>query len=328
MILDLKTMLFGDLVLLPLDGVIDKLLDLATLAAHDMVVVRPPVQFEDGLPPLEMMALDQTCIHELGKNPIHRRQADLFVSLQQGFIHILRGHVMDILLFQDMQDLDPGKCHFQARFFDICIFHAVLRRYPAHVIRVRIRYDPLLTHYLANDNQLRMRKLLILTLAITMAGMLGACSSIGEGARSLGSVTDAIPRALDKAPLIYRPTIQQGNVVTQEQVNKLKPGMSRRQVQFILGSPTLQDAFHRNRWDYPYTMGVGSTPKEYKYLSVFFKDDRLTRISGDLHPLPPEQQKPVEKPAVVKVPDWHPEAESLIGKALSSVGLDDDIEGE
>ena len=166
-----------------------------------------------------------------------------------------------------------------------------------------------------------MRRFLISVVSLAGLATLSGCSSVGDSLDSLGSVTDVIPRALDKAPLIYRPTIQQGNVVTQEQVNKLKPGMSRRQVQFILGSATLQDAIHRDRWDFPYTKGVGSTPDEYKYLSVFFENDRLTRISGDLHPQPADQQEPVKKPAVVKVPDWEPKDKSLLGKALDTVGL-------
>jgi outer membrane protein assembly factor BamE len=170
-----------------------------------------------------------------------------------------------------------------------------------------------------NDNQLRMRKLLIPTSLILAT--LSGCSSVGKGLDSLSSVTEVIPNALDKAPLIYRPTIQQGNVVTQAQVDKLRPGMSRRQVQFILGSPTLKDAFHRDRWDYPFTKGVGSHPDEFRYLSVFFKDDRLVRITGDLHPRPADQRKPRQKPAVVSVPDWQPEDKSLVSRALETVGL-------
>ena len=166
-----------------------------------------------------------------------------------------------------------------------------------------------------------MQKLLI---SITAAAslILSGCSSVGDGLRSASSVTDWIPDALDKAPLIYRPTILQGNVVTQEQVNKLKPGMSRRQVRFVLGSPTLRDVFHEDRWDYPYTEGVGSTPDDYKYLSVFFENDRLVRVAGDLHPQAPgEQDKAEKKPTVVSVPDWNPEPTSLWGRALNTVGL-------
>ncbi len=166
-----------------------------------------------------------------------------------------------------------------------------------------------------------MRNFLIPMAFLAGTTILGGCSSVGDSLHSLSSVTEAIPRALDKAPLIYRPTVQQGSVITQEQVNQLKPSMSRRQVRFILGSPALLDAFHRDRWDYPYTKGVGSTPDEYKYLSVYFEDDRLVRITGDLHPQPADQQTPVSKPAVVKVPDWEPEKQTLLGKALDKVGL-------
>ena len=103
-----------------------------------------------------------------------------------------------------------------------------------------------------------MRKLLIFIIA-TATVVSAGCGSFSEG---MSSVADAVPNALNKAPLIYRPTIQQGNVVKQEQVNELRPGMSKRQVKFLLGTPMLNDVFHANRWDYVYTIGVGSTPEE------------------------------------------------------------------
>ena len=54
--------------------------------------------------------------------------------------------------------------------------------------------------------------------------------------------------------LLYKIEIQQGNVITQEMVDKLKPGMTRSQVRFALGSPMISDAFHDNRWDYIYRL--------------------------------------------------------------------------
>lgn len=165
-----------------------------------------------------------------------------------------------------------------------------------------------------------MQKLLI-SIAIAASLGLGGCSTVGEGLDSVSSVTEIIPNALNKAPLVYRPTIQQGDVVTQDQVNKLKPGMTKRQVRFVLGSPTLQDVFHDNRWDYPYTLGVGSTPDETKKFSVYFENDRLVRVTGNLHPEPKSLQKPQEKPAVVSVPDWEPQEKSLFRRALNMVGL-------
>lgn len=161
-----------------------------------------------------------------------------------------------------------------------------------------------------------MRKLLIFTVGPASLAI-SACSSVSD-------VTDAIPDALDRAPLVYRPVIQQGNVVTQEQVNQLQPGMSRRQVQFLLGSPMLSDVFHANRWDYAYTYGVGSKPSEIRRVTLFFEQDRLSRIEGDLQPQPEEERTEPVKEVVVTVPDWEPTDRSIFERALDSVGLDDD----
>lgn len=168
-----------------------------------------------------------------------------------------------------------------------------------------------------------MRKLLIL-IALSATVLNTACSTVD----SLDSVnlTDAIPNALDRAPIVYRPTIQQGNVVSQEQINELKPGMTKRQVRFVLGTPMLTDVFHANRWDYAYTLGIGSTPHEIRRVTVFFEDDRLSRITGDLRPQPEEERSKEKKEVVVSVPDWEPEEKSLWGKTLDAIGLDDDIE--
>lgn len=159
-----------------------------------------------------------------------------------------------------------------------------------------------------------MRKLLIFITALA--------SVLAAGCSSIGDVTDAIPNALDRAPLVYRPTIQQGNVVTQEQVNELKPGMTKRQVRFLLGSPMLTDVFHADRWDYAYTKGKGSTPTETQRVTVFFEDDRLVRIAGDLRPQPEEERSEAKKEVVVTVPDWEPQQKSLWRRSLSAIGLE------
>lgn len=160
-----------------------------------------------------------------------------------------------------------------------------------------------------------MHKLLI---ALPVAASLAGCSYwADEHGR------DPITRALDAAPLIYRPTIQQGNVVTQELIDQLQPGMTKRQVRYALGTPMLVDVFHQDRWDFIYTLGVGSTPDETKHVALFFEDDRLTRISGDLRPQPVAEQQQETREVVVTVPDWEGDDGSLLGRALRSVGLDD-----
>lgn len=150
-----------------------------------------------------------------------------------------------------------------------------------------------------------------------------AATVAGTGCGSLDGVTDAIPDALDRAPLVYRPTIQQGNVVTQEQINELQPGMTKRQVRFLLGTPMLTDVFHANRWDYAYTKGVGSRPEEIRQVTVFFEEDRLVRIAGDMRPQPPEEREEVNKEVVVTVPDWEPAKKSLWRRTLDAFSRDD-----
>ena len=60
-----------------------------------------------------------------------------------------------------------------------------------------------------------------------------------------------------KAPLVYRMDIQQGNMVDQEMLDRLKPGMTKKDVKFILGTPLLIDPFHADRWDYVYSFEIG-----------------------------------------------------------------------
>ena len=82
----------------------------------------------------------------------------------------------------------------------------------------------------------------------------------------------------------YRPDIQQGNWITSEQVAQLQPGMTRDQVRYILGTPTLQDIFHANRWDYPYYNNPGYGEDQQRRFTVWFDGDQLVRWEGDQQP--------------------------------------------
>lgn len=88
----------------------------------------------------------------------------------------------------------------------------------------------------------------------------------------------------DKWGFPYKAPIQQGNWITQEQVALLQPGMTREQVRFALGSPTLTSVLHSDRWDYPYYFKPGyGEPQERKF-TVWFDNDRLARWEGDKQP--------------------------------------------
>jgi outer membrane protein assembly factor BamE len=83
----------------------------------------------------------------------------------------------------------------------------------------------------------------------------------------------------------YRIDIQQGNVVTQEMLAKLKAGMTRSQVRFALGSPLVVDAFHTDRWDYVYSFQRQGKDTERRRITVIFDEDKLIRIDGDVLPV-------------------------------------------
>ena len=85
-------------------------------------------------------------------------------------------------------------------------------------------------------------------------------------------------------PRVHKIVIQQGNVITQEMVDRLKPGMTRRQVAFVMGEPVLKNDFTPNRWDYVYSIQLPNQPPETHRLSLFFEDEVLAYFTGDFAP--------------------------------------------
>ncbi len=92
----------------------------------------------------------------------------------------------------------------------------------------------------------------------------------------------------------YRINVQQGNALTQEMVAKLKPGMTRSQVRFVLGTPVVQDIFHADRWDYVYMFTEGRKETRSRRLTVIFEDDKLLRLEGDVVGRPSGEVDPAE----------------------------------
>jgi outer membrane protein assembly factor BamE len=78
----------------------------------------------------------------------------------------------------------------------------------------------------------------------------------------------------------YRITIQQGNFVSEEMVAQLKPGMTKEQVRFVLGTPLLTDMFHADRWDYPFRLQKGNGELSASRVTLYFKDKLLDRFEG------------------------------------------------
>ena len=92
-------------------------------------------------------------------------------------------------------------------------------------------------------------------------------------------------------PRVARVPVQQGNVITQEMVDRLKPGMTRRQVAFVMGEPVLRNPFNPDRWDYVYSVQVGSVVYQQLRMSLFFDNETLAKFTGDMAPTTASQNK-------------------------------------
>lgn len=159
----------------------------------------------------------------------------------------------------------------------------------------------------------------------TVIFLLSACASEEKtrDSESEGSI-------LERIPIVYRQDIQQGNVITQEMINQLHPGLSKRQVRFIMGTPMLIDVFHQSRWDYVYSMTHGWGTTESKKIQLYFdQQDQLVRIEGDLKPIPDSNNQPIKQEVLVSVPDYKDPHRGIIKKAVEQINtIFDDSNGK
>ena len=110
-----------------------------------------------------------------------------------------------------------------------------------------------------------MPKFISIVAILAISSLLGACSTL-------------------QFPGVYKITVEQGNVITQEMVDQLKPGMSKDQVEYIMGSPLIKDSFNAERWDYVYSIRRGDELRKEYRMTIFFKADSLDYFTGDFIP--------------------------------------------
>ena len=113
-----------------------------------------------------------------------------------------------------------------------------------------------------------------LTFTVVFTALLSSCGSVTSFA----------------FPGVYRLNIPQGNIITQEMVDQLRPGLTKRQVNFILGTPLVKDTFDQDRWDYIYSFQVGGGERVQETLTVFFENNELTHFTGDFQQTPENEQ--------------------------------------
>ncbi|NUO76758.1 MAG: outer membrane protein assembly factor BamE [Lysobacter sp.] len=95
--------------------------------------------------------------------------------------------------------------------------------------------------------------------------------------------------------ILYKQPIYQGNLLEKTAIDQLQTGMTKQQVQLLLGSPSIEDPFHHDRWDYTATQRTGRLARtEKKNLVLHFENDVLARWEGDYFP---EQDEQIAKAA-------------------------------
>jgi outer membrane protein assembly factor BamE len=93
-----------------------------------------------------------------------------------------------------------------------------------------------------------------------------------------------------KIPRVYKLSVQQGNVITQEMVDRLEPGMTRNQVEYVMGRPVLEDPFDDDQWVYLYTLEVPDVFIQAFKMVLIFEEDTLVSITGDYVPTTAEEK--------------------------------------
>lgn len=116
----------------------------------------------------------------------------------------------------------------------------------------------------------------------------------------------------------HKTDVQQGNVVTEDMLDKIKPGMTKSQVRFVLGTPLISDAFHGDRWDYVYRFDKKGELTENRRLTVVFEGEKLKTVEGTA--LPPSKNiagtRP--RPAEIKAADNVPNEQKAVALAPAS----------
>jgi outer membrane protein assembly factor BamE len=112
-----------------------------------------------------------------------------------------------------------------------------------------------------------------IALALAAGALVAGCGSFDRASQGIAGIVTP-----------YKVEVVQGNFVSKEQVEAIKPGMSRQQVRDILGTPLVTSIFHADRWDYVFTLKRQGVPPQERKLAVFFKNGLLERSEGDEMP--------------------------------------------
>ena len=104
----------------------------------------------------------------------------------------------------------------------------------------------------------------------------------------------------------YKMPIQQGNLVTSKMMMQLKPGMTKTQVRFVMGTPLINDSFHKDQWDYFYQMEKDGAIIEKRRVILMFEKDLLAKVKGDVIPANANTNKNEDRQEIVPIKSSEP----------------------
>jgi len=250
---DRKTALLGHPQLPLFDLGVIEFFDPAALNAHEVIMMAALVQFEYRLARFEVMALQDSGVFELSQNAVHGGEPDIQTLVHEHAVDVFGGKMPHLAVLEQLEDAQSRPRCLQPDGFQVVdIGHAEGTPGADARFRYHITFYPV-------QIQAYVPRMLIPALPLFVA----AC----------GVFPGLTP---------YRIEVQQGNYVTKEMVAQLKPGLTRDQVRFVLGTPLMSDIFHGERWDYVFMhRPANSAEVEYRRLAVFFEDGKLKRFEGD-----------------------------------------------
>ena len=248
-----------DGVLQALDLLIHELDHLATLHIDHVVVVKTTIEFKYGLPALEVVLLDDPGRLKLGQHPVDGRQTDVLMLVDQLPVDVLSRQVPRMTTLQDGENAHARMRHFQP---DATQF--------LHWFHGGVSEQGRPQCIIGSFERWRMQ---MIKRTWTLAAAVALASA----------------SALPGCGIIYKPDIQQGNLLEKSNVQELKPGLSKAQVLSLLGQPSVISPFDGSRWDYVSTFQHRGGKTEERKLTLLFKNGVLVRTEGDYFAETPKQ---------------------------------------
>lgn len=115
-------------------------------------------------------------------------------------------------------------------------------------------------------------------------------ASSSEDIQEIASANSGVQSSTQKhflgLTIPYRIDVQQGNFVSREMVAQIKDkmkspeGMTQEQVRFVMGTPLLDDMFHKDRWDYVFRLQKSDGNVLASHVTIFFKDGKVASLEG------------------------------------------------